>query len=319
MLLIKRYCFIALGVILLQACDSSKKGKLESGLEYEFVNKEEGVQPEEGEFVALNIVWKNENDSVLGDSKDYGLPLILKKDTTWGSKGSIEDAVLLMGKGDSAILKLNSMKFYTHTLKSPLPPGIKRESDLTVFVGCSDVLTRQEVDEMIKEKQIEQTVERIRSYKEKTLADNKELMTTQGEEIDAYLSKNNLEAQVTESGIRYIITEEGTGPKPEVGQIVSVGYTGKLLDGTVFDSSDEEVAKKHNVFDERRGPYKPYEYPNGLGNVILGWDEGIGLLNEGSKAKLFIPSPLAYGNRDRSEIIKANSILVFDVELVEIK
>ena len=72
------------------------------------------------------------------------------------------------------------------------------------------------------------------------------------------------------------------------------------------------------LYDERREPYQPYTFPLGQGQVIKGWDEGIALLNEGSKARLYIPSPLGYGSRDRSPIIRANSILVFDVELVEV-
>ena len=137
--------------------------------------------------------------------------------------------------------------------------------------------------------------------------------------IDDYLKENGIEADTTAEGLRYVITEEGTGDKPEKGQTVVVNYTGKLLDGTMFDSSIEEDAKEGGVYREQRDYSKPFEFPIGQGRVIKGWDLGIALLNKGSKATLYIPSTLGYGPRGSGGVIKPNSILVFDVELVDIK
>ena len=89
------------------------------------------------------------------------------------------------------------------------------------------------------------------------------------------------------------------------------------MDGTVFDTSIEAVAKEEGVYNEGR-PYQPFTFQLGIGQVILGWDEGIGLLNVGSKATIFIPSPLGYGERGSGEKIKPNSSLIFDVELVDL-
>jgi cyclophilin family peptidyl-prolyl cis-trans isomerase len=109
----------------------------------------------------------------------------------------------------------------------------------------------------------------------------------------------------TESGLRYTITKENpNGTAPEAGDMVKVHYTGYLLDGTKFDSS----------YDRN----KPLEFAVGTGRVIPGWDEGIMLLKTGEKAELVIPSELAYGARANGPI-PANSILKFEVELVEVK
>jgi peptidyl-prolyl cis-trans isomerase A (cyclophilin A) len=112
-------------------------------------------------------------------------------------------------------------------------------------------------------------------------------------------------AKQTASGLMYIIEKEGTGPNPQKGQTVSVHYAGYLTDGKKFDSS----------FDRN----EPIEFPLGMGNVIQGWDEGIALLKKGGKAKLIIPSQLAYGERGAGGVIPPNATLVFDVELVDIK
>lgn len=109
----------------------------------------------------------------------------------------------------------------------------------------------------------------------------------------------------TASGLQYKVTEEGTGKKPSKGDMVSVHYTGMLLDGTVFDSS----------YDRKQ----PIEIPVGMGQVIEGWDEGLLLFNEGTKARLVIPSDLAYGSQGAAGVIPPNASLIFDVELVKVK
>jgi len=111
-------------------------------------------------------------------------------------------------------------------------------------------------------------------------------------------------ASKTASGLYYQVAEEGKGPKPNKGQMVSVHYAGYLLDGRKFDSS----------FDRNQ----PIQIPIGVGQVIPGWDEGIMLLNEGSKAKLIIPPHLGYGSQGAGGVIPPNAILIFDVELVKV-
>jgi peptidylprolyl isomerase len=108
----------------------------------------------------------------------------------------------------------------------------------------------------------------------------------------------------TESGLYYRMDTVGSGPRPSKGQNVKVHYTGMLTDGSIFDSSVQ------------RGT--PIAIAIGVGQVIEGWDEGIMLLNEGSKARLVIPSHLGYGSRGAGGVIPPNATLVFDVELVKV-
>ena len=122
---------------------------------------------------------------------------------------------------------------------------------------------------------------------------------------DTFLTenKNKPGVKTTASGLQYIMTKEGTGKSPAADSVVKVHYTGKLVDGTVFDSSVE------------RG--EAVEFP--LNQVIPGWTEGLQLLKEGGKATLFIPSQLGYGQQGIPGTIPANSTLIFDVELIAVK
>lgn len=110
--------------------------------------------------------------------------------------------------------------------------------------------------------------------------------------------------QTTSSGLKYIIVQKGTGPYPESGKTVMVQYSGFLTNGKRFDSSVE------------RG--EPYMFTVGMHQVIPGWEEGILFLNKGSKARFIIPASLAFNNRKVGQI-PANSDLIFDVELLDIK
>lgn len=123
-------------------------------------------------------------------------------------------------------------------------------------------------------------------------------------EFSKFVSANYPDAKATGSGLHYIMENEGKGKQAVAGKSVSVHYTGKLTDGTKFDSSYDRD--------------QPISFPLGQGQVIKGWDEGIALLKEGGKAKLIIPPYLGYGPRAVS-IIPANSILIFDVELVSVQ
>lgn len=106
---------------------------------------------------------------------------------------------------------------------------------------------------------------------------------------------------VTESGLQYLVVKEGSGKKPDPNDVVTVHYTGRLIDGTVFDSSVE------------RG--EPATFA--VGQVIAGWVEGLQLMSEGAAYRLFIPSELAYGEHGTGPI-QPNSALIFDVQLIKV-
>jgi len=118
--------------------------------------------------------------------------------------------------------------------------------------------------------------------------------------ITTYISDNNLSAKATGSGLYYVVTTPGANLQPAPNSNVTVKYKGYLTNGTVFDESSDLGATFN------------------LTGVIKGWQEGIPLFKKGGKGKLIIPSALAYGGQASGKI-PANSVLIFDIELLDVK
>ncbi len=137
----------------------------------------------------------------------------------------------------------------------------------------------------------------FKGNRDKSLADEKKQAAAELDKVAAGFDE-------TESGLRYKIIQEGKGDKAAKGDTVSVHYEGSLSSGQVFDSS-----YKRN---------KPIDFKLGVGQVIPGWDEGIGLLQVGDKARFIIPSHLGYGAAGARGVIPPNATLIFDVELMDV-
>jgi len=151
----------------------------------------------------------------------------------------------------------------------------------------------------------------FQNIQEKMTAKQNQEMAIQGQEMEvekekgrAFLAENKKRAGVIEtaSGLQYEVMVMGNGPKPVATDKVQVHYTGKTLEGQVFDSSVE------------RG--QPIDFA--LNQVIRGWTEGVQLMPVGSKYMLYIPSDLAYGDGGRGGFIKPGAMLIFEVELLDI-
>lgn len=118
--------------------------------------------------------------------------------------------------------------------------------------------------------------------------------------ITKYISDNKLNATATGSGLYYVSSLKGAGATPNINSVVTVKYTGYLTNGNVFDQTNSAGATFN------------------LNGVIKGWQEGIPLFNKGGKGKLLIPSALGYGSQATGSI-PANSVLIFDVEILDVR
>lgn len=295
--MIKRVLPIALlGITVLSACHNSGSGGFKdvNGVEYKIVKDAPGENhPKVGDFASVNIKMYV-GDSMLADSRalNQGKPVEMQIQDS-KMRGDWMAALTTLTPGDSAVfrVKVDSLKKFLGG--QPLPPFMKSGSYLIYQVSLVSVKTGEDYKKEQDAKAVQQ-----KDVDDKTLQD--------------YFAKNNIKANKTASGLYYTIQSEGSGSQIKAGDTAYVNYTGKTMDGKVFDSNTDPAIAHGR-------PMKPLEIPVGAHAMIPGMDEGIALLKKGSKATLYLPSGLAYGPASPGPGIAPNSILIFDVEVKDVK
>ena len=253
-----------------------------------------------GQVLTVFMEFRTGRDSVLMSSRRMqptAQPVALPPQPT---PGGLEEALGLLLPGDSAVFRFPADTVFAKTFRQPVPPFIKRGGNtLTVLASARELLTMEQMQ--ARQKQMQAALEKKAAQQAvaQTAKDNALIL--------AYLKKNHATAKKTAGGTYYIIKKAGTGLPPKKGQTVRVLYRGTVLStGKEFDST----AKRNN---------DPFSFTLGVGQVIPGWDQGIAMLTKGSKAVLLIPSPLAYGARGAGADIPPNTVLRFEVELLDFK
>lgn len=298
--MVRKYLSIALlgaTAVTVTSCNAKDAGfkKTAAGLEYKIVNDSAGIQkPAIGDYMEFHIksyVHFEKGDSVLFDSRtmNENKPVPYQVMPS-GFKGDLPEGLMMLTKGDSAVFRL-PLDSLLKSGNQPLPwmkKGTGQKVEFTVKVVTVKTSAQLQQEQQAAAAQQSGVDEKI---------------------ITDYLAKNGIKATRTASGLYYKIDKMGTGAAPTAGSMVTMNYTGMTLDGTKFDS---------NV-DPKFQHVQPFEFKLGQGQVIKGWDEGIALMPKGTKGTLYIPSPMAYGAQSPTPLIPANSVLVFDVEVVDFK
>ena len=256
-----------------------------TGLSYVMHKSNKGPKLKLDDVVTLNLKYITSKDSLVFDSWKMGKPIQLKIAKS-SFKGDLMDGLTLLTVGDSASFLINADSLFTKTFAAPRPAFIDSSSYLTFTVKVISTTTEAALK-----------AEELKAEKENAMKEN--------EMIAKYIAEKQITPSKSSSGLMYIISEPGTGEQAQAGKTVKVHYTGRLLDGTKFDSSLDRN--------------DPIEFKLGQGMVIKGWDEGIALLKVGGKALLIIPSNLAYGSRGAGGVIPPFSPLTFEVELVSVQ
>jgi FKBP-type peptidyl-prolyl cis-trans isomerase len=295
--------------VLSVACSNSKETP--SGYKYTVLRKGDGVASKSGQILIMDFVFMDGKDSVWNDSRKGDFPtMVMVQDSVPAGDGVLE-VFQLLTKGDSVTFQIPSKVLFEKTFRSPPPPGVDSTSSFTFHIGVKDIVSED------KAREIQSAI--VAKQNEKAMLAETEQLAKDTVLIANYLKEKSLVAQKTTTGIRYIVTKPGKGENAKTGQAVRVNYSGYLLDGTCFDSSVESIARANNVYNEARQPYEPLSLTLGMQQVIPGWEEAISLMNKGSKMSVYIPSTLAYGVQGRGAMIPGNSILMFEMELIDIK
>ena len=255
------------------------------------------------DVITFQFIEKTDKDSVLRSTYEAG-QLAQVQVVAPQSVGDMMEIFPLLALKDSALVKVPTDSIFAgHEDKRP--PFFPKGSYINFTLKIEKV---QSLNDAIAERNAAQAQQAAMVEKMKA-----------SEKIDAdkYIASHKLVLKTTASGLKYAITKLSTGLKPQKGDTLMVNYAGRSLDDKVFDSSIEAIAKGAGLQQPGR-TYEPIQVIAGAGGVISGWEEGLLLLNEGSKAIFVIPSNLGYGEQGSGDI-KPYSTMVFDIELVKVK
>jgi len=248
---------------------------------------------------------ENKSERILIDSSISSQPLWIQFGDNLKNDNKVAAEMLSMvEEGQRTIFKCSPKYYFGQQYPEHLIDlflnsiGISADDELIADIRIKKIITNEERTQMIQTQYMAQ------------LETDKKLI------ID-YLAAHKISASTTQSGLFYVIDESYQGVAIVPNKKVKVHYIGKLLNGNIFDTSLEKVAKDNNVYNPKR-KYETIELEVAKRQVIAGLDEGLLLLKKGEKARFFIPSGLAYGETNQGDIIPANSILLFEVEVVDV-
>ncbi len=273
------------GTVEAMASASDQMKRTASGLYYKFEKQNpDGQQVKEGDVIVGEMTVSFENDILFSNTGKPGP--ITQVTRNWELK--VGEGVLMMHVGDMATFALDADTVAKYVNPGQMYPSYQAGKGQKIYyrINLQKVMTMEEV-------QKEQAELEKKMQKEEPAT------------IKNYIKQNGITAKPTAGGLYIIVKEKGTGAKVTKGKEVTVHYTGRLLDGTVFDSSVE------------RGT--PFSFKIGEGQVIQGWDQGLLGQTVGTKLQLIIPSAMAYGSRGAGGTILPYSPLEFDVEIISVK
>ena len=263
----------AVAALVFAACGDGYK-TTESGLKYKFLSQNtDGQQVQDGDLIIGKAVIFF-NDSILDSVKGDAVPLFMADKSSSANYFSrcLNEGLLMLHQGDKVELVFEADSLLP--IFGQLPASYKAGENQTMKYQI-------EVSEIMNE-------------------------AKETEKINKYLADNNHNVQPTEDGIYILSVEHGNGPKVENGKNIKVNYTGRFLDGQIFDSSDTTQAP---------GAHDPIEYVVGQQPMIPGWEIIMATMEQGGKAKVLIPSKLAYG---KSGMMAPYSTLLFDFEVLSV-
>ena len=272
--------------------------KTKSGLHYKFEQENKGAQQaQKGDVLVVEMKMRLD-DSLLFDKT--GNPQRMFEIVEPMFVGDINEGLQMLHIGDIATFAVEADSM---AARFPMPPFYKQGVGSKVYyeITLSGIITKESID---KEKaDFAAAMEKMREEEPAALA--------------KYIEDNGVKVQPTESGLYIIEKKKGKGPKVENGKAVKVNYTGRLLDGRIFDTSVESVALEAGIHNPNR-PYEPLAYVVGEMSLIQGWEEAMRTLSQGSVATIIMPSNLGYG-ANGTQGIPPYSPLVFDLEVVSVK
>ncbi len=279
--------YLILSLLLFSGCSWFEKypgfSKSSTGIYYKLhVIGEEVKPPKATDYVTVDLRYFTEDDSLFFDGyRTFQL-------TEPEFKGAIDECFLMLSQGDSASFVIDATNFFTKTLRSQLPPFIHANADMKVEIRMDEIRTALQYEE--DKLEFLKWIEDFGEYEKLILA--------------KFIQEEKIEVEPNEEGMYQIVLEEGTGKPVEPGDLITLHYEGRFLNGKFFDSTK----KRKQAFE--------FVYGSEL-QVIPGIESAIGRMREGERDLVIIPSDMAWGDKGSSTgIIPPFTSVVYEIQLV---
>lgn len=287
---IRMATMIVAGAAMLAACGSGDmKGykQTENGLYYRFEQQDKNAQQVQEGDVLVGEMTIRLDTTVLRTNvgrTERLMPAIPTYD------GVLHEGILMMHLGDKATFAIEADSMAKFMQPNQMPPMYEKGKGMKFYyeINLQDIVTKEEF--AAEQANYEAEMEKARDAEPELIAN--------------YVKENNIKVQPNADGLYVIVKKQGKGTKVAVGRQVAIHYTGRLIDGTVFDSS---------VGNE------PLSYVVGQMGLIRGWEEGVMGQPEGTQLQLIIPSAMGYGPQGAGQMIPPYSTLIFDLDIVSVK
>ncbi|MBP5547945.1 MAG: FKBP-type peptidyl-prolyl cis-trans isomerase [Bacteroidales bacterium] len=289
---------VFLAATLFTSCGDGFK-TTKDGLIYKFLETNKGAKQVQMGDVLVGTCVMRLNDSVL---ITIDQPDRILMATNPAFKGDLPEGLLMMHIGDKAIFGVPADSLALLGFK--LPSYYKSGTGMTIYyeINLTDIVTQEE----------------IAQERDNYIENQRQIHEAEAETLAKYVADNNIKATPDEEGLYIIVNKKGKGQIVEINRNVAINYTGRLLNGKVFDTSIESIAKQNGIYDAER-KYAPLSYTVGQMSLIRGWQKGIINQPAGSKLTLIIPSSMGYGPQGAGDLIPPNSPLIFDIEIVSVQ
>ena len=296
---IKMAAMVMAGAVVLAACNNGKFKDAGNGLSYKFEKQNKSAQQvQEGDVLVGEMTVKFDTTQTFTNVGHADR--ILQADPSF----FLYDALVMMHIGDKAVLAYEADSLAKFLQPNQMPPYYEKGKGMKIYyeISLQDIVTKEELEE-------EQN-----NY----IAEMKERQENEPAAIEAYVRDNNITVKPNDKGVYVIVKKRGNGAKVAAGRTVAMNYTGRLLDGTMFDSSVESDAIQGGLQQPGR-TYEPLTYVVGQMRLIPGWEESVLGMPEGTVMQVVMPSAQAYGPQGAGKDIPPYSPLVFDIEIVSVK
>jgi FKBP-type peptidyl-prolyl cis-trans isomerase FkpA len=284
--------------LVLGACNNVDFKKTKGGMPYKVYASKSGAEIEPGNFVKVHLIQKIKDSVTYNTNTDSTMPLYMPVSPT-GTPYDFSEILPSLKVGDS-LFTVQVMDTFIARNPQMIPPQFKKGDKIETSIKVLQVYKTQEEVQQDEAKERNIAFDRDKNVQQQL---QKDLAA-----LNSYLSQNNIQAQKTGKGTHVQILEPGTGMQAAEGKYVSLKYTGSTFEGKVFDTNR----------DASKGHTEPLVFQVGAPGMIRGFDEGVRILKEGAKAKIYIPSVLAYGPQSPSPEIKPFENLIFDIEVLKV-